>query len=255
MNRTSFTCTTLVLLFLGATADGAAPIRYSVDWVNGPYFFADVSGLSGAHIHFEALLDPAMSTPTVNPSITEWSGSQACQVTVTGSSHADGTWFGYTTGWTFINDEEFTSGDFHVDSPADVVIGNPFYVGIAGYQMVVSQLNLALAASFNTSAPDGTIFPYPFENSDLLVRSPVGMSYDFGGDGSEIISSAYGQNVSARAEVVPEPTAWILALLAAIGLATREVQKRSRRNSSRRLDARNPPELVVGKELSFWATS
>ena len=78
------------------------------------------------------------------------------------------------------------------------------------------QLTFILPASFNTPAPDGTIFPYPFENSDLVIQTRADMVYEFYefDGGGETFSSARGQLISSRAEVVPEPAAWILALSA-----------------------------------------
>ena len=137
MNRTSFTCVAISVFFLGATAAEAVPIRYSVDWVAGRFEFGDPLGLAGAHIHFEAQWDPATLTPTIGTGYpTSWRFSQVSQITVTGSSHADGTWTGYSGGWEFLNDEEggFMNGDLSIDSPVDVVLGGHSKLGLQDIQ-------------------------------------------------------------------------------------------------------------------------
>ncbi len=227
MNRTSFICVVFAVFFLGAIAAEAAPIRYSVDWTAGQFAFADESGLGGAHIHLEALVDPATTTPTVSADDTFWPSQES--ITITGSAHADGTYFA-NPGWHFLNDVSgYSSGDLHIDSPADLVLQSPFEVDIGGYFMYCPyQLVFALPASFNTPAPDGTIFPYPFENSDLLVQSPAEMGYDFYSfDGGDLYSWDRSSVYSARAEIVPEPAAWILALSGFAGLCFL-AQRRSR---------------------------
>ncbi len=174
MNRTSFPCFAFELFVLSATATEAAPIRYSADWVTGTFAFGDPAGLAGAHVRIEAILDPASLSATLGPDYTSWRSSSGgfasvVQMTISGSAHADGTSSGFSVGWDFYNDSGYSSGALQVDPPADLVLEGPFEVWPGGYDMTIGQLVLALPASFNSPASDGTIFPYPFENSDLIV--------------------------------------------------------------------------------------
>jgi sulfatase modifying factor 1 len=214
----------LITVAIPARAADAAPIHYSVDWTVGAFTNGDPLGLAGAHMHMDALVDPAMSTPIVGPGYTQWFRNDlggiagVVQVTITGSSHADGTLSGFSYEWDFYNDSGYSAPLFQVAPPADLVQEGSIEFWPGGYDVTIGGLVFALPASFNTPAPDGTILPYPFESSDLVAQW-LYMYYDFNaGDGSEIISEAHAYNISAHAEVVPEPDGFVLAGMGLLGL-------------------------------------
>ncbi len=231
MNRRLCTCIAFVVFFIGATVTEAATIRYSVDWVSGTFSNGDPLGLAGAHIHVDALVDPTTLRPFVGPDYTDWGsndgGAMSVQVTVTGSSYADGTTSGFNYGWHFGNDSAYSTPRFQVDPPVDLVLEGPLEVWPGGYDVTIGGLVFALPASFNTPAPDGTIFPYPFENSALLAQPTVYMDYDFySPDSGDIISEAHTFNVTAHAEVVPEPASATLFGIAVLGFLARSLRSR-----------------------------
>ena len=231
MNRTLFTCVVFATFFFVAALAKAVPIQYSVDWVPGAFTpNDDVLGLTGAKIDFEAQLDPATVTPTDSYTETDW--PIVAQVTVTGSSYADGTYMEDSS--VQLYDDVTTFYSLQFNSPVDIVWfeGPEFEIKVpfSNDEIPIDipyNIFLALPASFSTPAPDGTIFPYAFEYSDLTLLpsdyEPSIFYDDSGGEsGGTTPSESFGYLLSASADFVPEPgTAGLLALGGLIAIRRR----------------------------------
>lgn len=195
----------VVCLSLLARAALGAPIDYTVQFTPGAFDSGDPLGLQGSQFTVEYEWDASTLVPTFDaPSggatrVTDWPSTNLnLSLTITGSSAADGTYAGTTVGG-----DQFQLTDNGTTPPVGDSVQFPIATfGLPGDTMTISGLNADFPTSFNTPAPPGTVYPYPFGTSDVISwQTPY---LDYGGNGS------LGQNVSGSAAFVPEPSTLLL---------------------------------------------
>lgn len=191
----------------------ATPIRYTVEFTPGPFSSfdpmsnGDPLGLEGSQFSLEYEWDAASLTPDFDAPdggagrVTVWpSTNLILSLTITGSSGADGTHAGTTSGGSKF---QLTDNDTTPQVVDSVQFPSASF-GLPGQTIDIAGLIAQFPISFNTPASPGTVFPYPFQASDVTSwQSPS--IIDFAND-----SDSQGQSVVGSAAVVPEPSTFLL---------------------------------------------
>jgi hypothetical protein len=193
-----------------------APIRYTVQFTvdENINLTGDPMDLERSVFTLEYQWDASSLTPLYDePDLptyvraTVWPSTNTIyQLTITGSA-VDGTYAGTTSGgsdWVLRDDWDKGGG------PKDNVQFPSVAFNLPGYSIEIAGLNAYFPNSFITPASPGTVFPFPFQASDVTSwQSP-----------SILYNDAYHQtlSVSGSAAVVPLPSALLLLSSGLLGL-------------------------------------
>ena len=199
----------------------AVPISYTVNTTIGDFLgpdpLADPLGLAGSQFTIEYEWDPSSLTPTFDAPfggadrVTVWPGSNtSINLTIAGSTSADGTYSGAISGG---SSWQLRDNDSNPPPLSDDVQFPSVTFALPGNDIDVAGLNAFFSASFNTPASPGTVFPYPFQASDVNSWQDPGILY------LDAFGIASGQNTSGSATVVPEPQTILGSLIALGGMA------------------------------------